>query len=613
MPAFALRQIVILTGLLFMLAPATAHAATEPAGFLPFAPDSVWNLPIPSDAPLAANSAGYVSALTQSVAARGSWLNTTNCGMPEYWADADTPTVSVTLNHPSYADPALIRAWSAVPIPADAQPANCSDRNFAVLQRQPDGTIKEWEFWKASQGADGSWSAEWGGAINNVLTDRGIASPLEWTDPSAPTYSARRSTNGWNVTASSISMIAGVITNADLASGHIDHAIAMAIPTPAAGKWFWPAQRSDGSSTSADALPEGAHLRLSPSLNITSLHLDPLMQMIAEAAQKYGIIVRDATYSSNAFYAEQPLPGQISPVNALLDGQSTSAAMASFPWSELQVLAAPLCTSVSGCSVTPQAVIGVDGSLMPGSIVKLDTSGSALNYPRSQVQWDLNGSGDYTTAAGTAVSTTLPLTADGSRTVGVRITTADGTVVTGTVSFVVGSQTATGSSTSTLLTAVSPAGKQPAAATPTPSLTPAAPWAAPSAAPPRRSAAGDPTRIGEEHHADIDRAGRHPRADDQARPGTDEVRISEEAGAPLARPKRPRPALRRSAPLRPPSLTANARRHPDPHPGRGPGRCALPWPLRHQRGGRGAPGLSPVRARLHLESCRPGAGPSQLG
>jgi hypothetical protein len=440
MPFFALRRIATFTGIIVLLGTAAAHAATEPAGFVPFAPDSTWNLPLRDDAPIAANSAGYVSYLTQSVHTAGAWVNTTNCGMPEYWADPNTPTVSVSLNHPSYEDPALIRAWSAVPMPADAQPASCGDQNFAVLQQQPNGAIKEWEFWKASKSASGAWTAEWGGAISNVRTDRGIASPLEWTDPSVPTYSARSSTYGWNVTASGISMLAGVITNADLASGHINHALAMAIPAAASGKWLWPAQRTDGYSTNANALPEGAHLRLNPSLDIASLHLTPLVAMIAEAAQKYGIVVRDQTSSSNVFYAEQPLSGQTSQVSALLAGQSMSNALAAFPWNQLEVLAAPTCTSSSGCSATPKAVINVDGNPAVGSTVTLDTTNSVLNYPRSQVQWGLTGGGTYGTPGGTGVSTTLRLATVGSHTVGVRITTADGTVVTGATTFVVSPQ-----------------------------------------------------------------------------------------------------------------------------------------------------------------------------
>ncbi|HWD75967.1 MAG TPA: hypothetical protein VG371_12570 [Solirubrobacteraceae bacterium] len=469
MPFFALRRIAMFTGIIFVLGTAAAHAATEPAGFMPFAPDSIWNLPLRSDAPIAANSTGYDSYLTQSVRTAGSWVNTTNCGMPEYWAAPNTPTVSVTLNHPSYEDPALIRAWSAVPMPGGAQPASCSDQNFAVLQQQPNGAIKEWEFWKVSKSASGAWTAEWGGAMNNVLTDRGVASPLEWTDPSAPTYSARRSTYGWNVTASGISMLAGVITNSDLASGHINHALALAIPAAASGKWLWPAQRTDGYSTNPNVLPEGAHLRLNPSVNISSLHLTPLVAMIAEAAQRYGIVVRDQTSSSNVFYAEQPLPGQTNPVPALLAGQSMSSALAAFPWSQLDVLAAPTCTSWSGCSATPQAVINVDGNPAVGSTVTLDTTNSVLNYPRSQVEWDLTGSGTYITPGGTGVSATLPLTTAGSHSVGVRITTADGTVVTGTTTFVVSPQSSSAAAAVTTTASTAPAPQAPASQAPAPS------------------------------------------------------------------------------------------------------------------------------------------------
>ena len=71
MPFFALRRIATFTGIIVLLGTAAAHAATEPAGFVPFAPDSIWNLPLRDDAPIAANSAGYVSYLTQSVHTAG--------------------------------------------------------------------------------------------------------------------------------------------------------------------------------------------------------------------------------------------------------------------------------------------------------------------------------------------------------------------------------------------------------------------------------------------------------------------------------------------------------------------------------------------------------------
>lgn len=487
----SLKRLGCLTlGLLACLAlPSVTWAASEPSNFHPFAPDSVWNLPLRADVPLAANSTGYVQALAQSVTTAGAWINTTSCGMPIYWADPTTPRVSVTLVHPSYQDPALMRAWSAVPIPANAQPAACNDKNFAVVQQQPDGALEEWEFFAAAHNPDGSWTANWGGAINDIRSDRGIASSLAWQDPTAPDPIARHSTPGWNVTASSVSMIAGVVTNADLAAGQINHALAMAVPAAAAGRWLWPAQRTDGNSSDPNALPEGAHLRLDPNLDLSKLQLAPIVRMLAQAAQRYGIIVRDQA-STNVFYAEQPAPGQPDPVLPLLGGQSMPAALAAFPWSRLQVLDAPACTDFHGCSATQKAVINVDGSLsagpVVGSTVMLDTTNSVLNFPRTKVEWDLDGDGTYETAAGVSTSYALKLTTPGLRTVGVRITAADGSVVTGTTTLNVmpdptgASPSTTTTSTSTVTTSTSTTSSVTASTT---SSDPGAPAPPPEAAP----------------------------------------------------------------------------------------------------------------------------------
>ena len=330
----------------------TSAAASPPAGFRPFAPDSIWNLRLTPRAPLSHSSRKYVRWLQQSVAVHGAWLNTTSCGMPEYWAAPNTPTVAVRLNHPSYEDPALIQAWSAVPIPRGARPAACSDRNFAVLQQQPSGTIREWEFWEASRSRSGRWTADWGGAIDNVLTNMGVASPLQWSEPGTGATAAHRATYGWNVTASGLSMIGGVITNQDLQTHSINHALAMAVTSAAAHTWMWPAQRTDGYSTDPAALPEGAHLRLSPDVNVNALDAPPLVKMIARAAQRYGIVIRDETGWANVFYAEPRTGRGRNQARRLLDGESPSDALAAFPWGKLEVLNAPLCTSYLQCQST---------------------------------------------------------------------------------------------------------------------------------------------------------------------------------------------------------------------------------------------------------------------
>ena len=414
-----------------LLIPALATAATEPAGFRPFAPDSIWNLPLRSDAPLQPSSGSYVSWLNQEIAKNGTWINTTSCGMPIYFADQTTQPVKVTLASSSYQDQALIRAWSAVPMPAGAKPANCSDKNLAIVQPQPDGTVREWEFWHAAQATNGSWSARWGGAVQNLGGDRGVASSLEWQDPSTTSLAGRQSNYNWNVTASSMSMIAGVITRADAQSGHIDHAVAFAIPDTAKGKRVWPAQRTDGASTDAYALPEGARLRLDPKLDLSKLTMTPLVRMIAEAAQKYGMVIRDRTYSTNVFVTEEPHAGETNPFKPLLDGQSPSDALKAFPWTHLQMLQAPACPASGACDTTQRATINLSGSPKVGTPLTLDTSNSVLNQPRDQVLWDLDGDGRYETDANAAVKETFVPRAAGSRAVSVKITTRAGSVVTG--------------------------------------------------------------------------------------------------------------------------------------------------------------------------------------
>jgi hypothetical protein len=90
----------------------------------------------------------------------------------------------------------------------------------------------------------------------------------------------------------------------------------------------------------ATTLPEGAHLRLEPGLNLAALHLPPFTLMLARAAQRYGIFVRDRA-SDIAFYGQDPIPTGTEPYTGskgFFEGKSSAQLLASFPWSHLQVL-----------------------------------------------------------------------------------------------------------------------------------------------------------------------------------------------------------------------------------------------------------------------------------
>ena len=109
-------------------------------------------------------------------------------------------------------------------------------------------------------------------------------------------------------------------------------------------RWRFPAQRSDGTDPAPDAIPQGARLRLDPSVDVSALGLTPLGEAIARAAQKYGFIVVD-TAAAVAVMAESGLPDKTrtgrDPWSAILGDVPTYEQLRGFPWARMQVLSAP--------------------------------------------------------------------------------------------------------------------------------------------------------------------------------------------------------------------------------------------------------------------------------
>jgi len=309
-----------------------------PAGpFRFFSPTGFWNKVVAASAPLAASSAAAASEFDAEIAraeaeGKGPSVNTAAWSVPVYTVPADQPLVAVQLWSPARA-PALQSAWQAVPLPVGAEPAAGTDKHLVVWQPS---SGKLWEFWKLEDGPEG-WDASWGGAIEDVSKASGAYGPEAWPG----------STMGWGASACSLSIAGGLITLEDLDRGEIDHALAMAIPAPRLGLYALPAQRTDGWSSNPLALPEGAHLRLDPRLDLAALKLPRFTLMLAQAAQRYGIFVRD-TAANVVFYAQDPTPTGANPyigVGGYFEGKTAQQLMASFPWSALQVLSSPLQSS----------------------------------------------------------------------------------------------------------------------------------------------------------------------------------------------------------------------------------------------------------------------------
>jgi hypothetical protein len=293
----------------------------QPSSSRPFSPDSVWNRALAPDAALDVRSVAYVDALNRQVRDTGAWINTTSWSTPVYTVAADQPTVEVKPDGWAQSSPLLTSAGQQVPIPAGAQPAAGTDQHMVVWQPATDTM---WEFWRASRQVDG-WHASWGGRM-----DRVSASPGYFTTPA-----------DWGATATSLPLLGGLIRPDELAAGHIDHALAIAIPQSRASWSSWPAQRTDGTVNDENAIPEGARFRLDPTLDLSAMPMTPLVRMLAQAAQRYGIVVRDRA-GDVTFYAEDPvsLGGNpyTGPAGYFGSGPLAQQLAQQFPWQRLQAL-----------------------------------------------------------------------------------------------------------------------------------------------------------------------------------------------------------------------------------------------------------------------------------
>ncbi len=289
-----------------------------------FARDSVWNTELEDDAPLAPKSKLISDRLRREVASQreqgyGPWMNIGEYSSPVYTVGPDQPTVEVRdAPDPEQWPPAMTEAFKRVPIPRDAKEAKGTDAHLVVWQPSTDTM---WEFWVARKTREG-WTARWGGIIENVSDDPGY-------------YTGER--EHWGASGTSLPIVAGMVTHEDLERGRIDHALALAIPDAAYARWVWPAQRSDGQDIAPDAIPEGTQFRIDPDVDLEQLRMPRLTRMLAEAAQRYGFIVRDRA-SVVTFFGEDPTPTGRDPWKPQIGDRKLTDLIGAFPWQHVQAL-----------------------------------------------------------------------------------------------------------------------------------------------------------------------------------------------------------------------------------------------------------------------------------
>lgn len=306
--------------------PAPAQPIYFPTGF--------WNQPLSDTAPIDPNSDVMVTDLAQQAAKNASmavkhWnsrIYTAPAGTPKLPVVVDGPTQPIDTAHQKLQD--MINANGGIPIPAGAQPSSMprsssEDTDSEIVVYEPSwddgsgiGTGREWEFWHASSpemnapGAgplpwgeashgDSKWHVWWGGRISGLSQNPGY--PINRGND--PTLDPDWEYHTYFATATSLPLLGGQVSFADWNAGVINHAMGLSVPVLHNKLFVWPAQRTDGGSTTAP-IEEGQRFRLPANYPIDT-SAPKLIQMMEQAAKTYGFVVWDKAGAVNVRFEQQ--------------------------------------------------------------------------------------------------------------------------------------------------------------------------------------------------------------------------------------------------------------------------------------------------------------------
>ncbi len=310
-----------------------------PPRWRPFAPDSVWNTPVPNDAKVDPKSRAMVALLADPAATRVSSFG--EFGVSVYDADTSTPRHHVVVTRePAWGTNRLSKA--RVPIPDGATPAPGTDGKLVIIDWNK---RKVYDLWQARH-EDGMWYASWGGVYD--LSGSGSSTRPGYVGEYAVTWPSPVSRG----TGAGFSSLAGLVRVEEVRQGVINHALVFgtnrACGPPDEGPFRSPATTTDGLIVGEDCIPQGTWVQLDPSIDVDGLPgLSPFDKMLARALQRFGAYCNDNSGTRMAFGMEWPKDGwgQVY-VDAGLP--SNYFDMTKIPWNKLRVLEEPGAATQAG-------------------------------------------------------------------------------------------------------------------------------------------------------------------------------------------------------------------------------------------------------------------------
>jgi hypothetical protein len=267
---------------------------------------------------VAGDSLAVVSNLTGQIAAYFGTVGVNE--MPIFNVPANAPLVPVSVL--SGCSNFTASTGSQIPIPTGAYTTNSEYLDDSdIIITQP-STYSIWELWRATKDSGGAWSACWGGRLNSASSSGVFPG----------TY---------GMSASGISYAATTVTESDIASGSINHAIAMQVPE--CTTFVFPAVRNDCLGNGEPS--EGTWFRLPSSLAMPA-EMSPFAQMVFKALQTYGAVVTDragAVMVQAETVQDWATAGKAGadPITTSWAGKPEYDVLNGIPWSDLQVIEPP--------------------------------------------------------------------------------------------------------------------------------------------------------------------------------------------------------------------------------------------------------------------------------
>lgn len=250
--------------------------------FRAFSPGSWWNTPLPDDAPQNPAAESILSFLRTAPESGDGCLKLAGAGdspwgQPIYWARPSDPTYDVQGIENNARPPEL----DELRIPAGAQPPDNSDGSMSIFDRAQGYVTLLTD--AAYDLSSDTWTAS--GATVTYLDSNGLDVRTGRSDD-PDNIGTHRGNNG----------ATSVVRWDMVQAGVIDNVLKVAAGPEIADRWVFPMVGSDGHYAGTDPAvpPQGLRLRISPSVNLDVLNLQPQALIIARALQQYGFYIGDS-------------------------------------------------------------------------------------------------------------------------------------------------------------------------------------------------------------------------------------------------------------------------------------------------------------------------------